>query len=80
MQHTISVLYQAFVSTHLDALRAHPDYQYALSEFERKKDGSNIAKEDGAALREHVWGRLSFAAGLRLGLALAQELRLPGGE
>ena len=82
MERTISTLYHVFVSQNCDELRRHPDYQYAMSEFARKKDGSDIAKEDGAALREHVWGQISFAAGLHLGLALVQELssRLPGGE
>lgn len=67
-------LYHTLVLEQAETLRETPDYQWAMEVWEKKRNGDEIDQEDGAWLRELIWGELSFAAGLNAGLRLSREL------
>ena len=73
-------LYHTLVLAQEKTLRETPDYQWAMQEWEKKRNGDEIDQEDGASLRERAWGELSFAAGLNAGFRLAWELEALFGE
>ena len=69
MSPIIKLLYNTTVFSEREELRKNPDYQFAMEQWQ-EDDGD----EDSVTLREHIWGQLSFAAGMRFGLSLALAL------
>lgn len=54
-----------------------PHYQKALKRWEEEaKAVDRLTLEDAVELLEYEWGYSAFAAGIRLGMSLAQELSL----
>ena len=67
-------LYRTMVLKQQETLQNMPDYRWAMETWKEKQNGNEIDREDGAWIRESVWGELTFCVGLDAGLRLAQEL------
>lgn len=74
----IYTLYRAIALKQKCWLKEKPEYQYAMQQWESKRNGSPLDQEDGAAHREDAWGEIAFAVGLGAGIRLSHELEALG--
>lgn len=74
----IYTLYHAIVLKQKCRLKEKTEYQFAMRQWENKRNGSPLDQEDGASFRENVWGEIAFAVGLNTGIHLSRELEAFG--